>query len=136
MNNLSQLFAGIGFLFVLGSWMWYLSTIPRMAVPRRPIGTILFQALGAVAAIIALLAYRPESGMTAVLVYLLAGMALGFSLFFFWLLTQRKTPIGELQLSVGDQFLPFEAVTSDGTPFSSEEMAGQRVLFKFFRGGW
>ena len=67
---------------------------------------------------------------------MLAGMALGFALFFFWLLTQRKTPIGELQLSMGDQLLPFEAVTSDGTPFSSKEMVGKRVLFKFFRGGW
>lgn len=53
-----------------------------------------------------------------------------------WLLTQRKTPIGDLKVEVGDSLLAFEARTGDGTRFHSSELAGQRTLLKFFRGGW
>ena len=53
-----------------------------------------------------------------------------------WLLTQRKTPVGELKVAVGDTLLPFEAVNADGTRFHSGTLAGKRTLFKFFRGGW
>jgi len=51
-------------------------------------------------------------------------------------LTQRKTPIGDIKVEVGDTLLPFTATNSDGEAFSSEALIGKRTLLKFFRGGW
>jgi len=59
---------------------------------------------------------------------------LGFG--FFWLLAQRKTPIGKLRVKVGDTILPFKTATSEGAEFNTDELAGKRILLKFFRGGW
>jgi len=66
----------------------------------------------------------------------LAVMATMLASGIFWLLTQRKTPVGDIKVAVGDRLLPFEAVNADGTRFHSDDLAGKRVLFKFFRGGW
>ncbi len=65
----------------------------------------------------------------AVLAVLMASLIL-------WLLTQRRTPVGELEIEVGDKLLAFEAMGTDGSRFSSDELAGKRTLLKFFRGGW
>jgi len=55
---------------------------------------------------------------------------------FFYLLSQRKTPIGDLKAGVGDVWLPFEATASDRVRFYTDSLAGKRTLLKIFRGGW
>jgi hypothetical protein len=55
---------------------------------------------------------------------------------FFYLLSLRKTPVGDLKVKVGDSLLPFEATASDGTRFYTDSLAGKKTLFKFYRGGW
>ena len=55
---------------------------------------------------------------------------------FFFLLSQRKTPVGKITVGVGDRLPAFAAVESTGEPFESQSLAGQHVLFKFFRGHW
>ena len=56
------------------------------------------------------------------------GFVVVMGTFFLWVVTQRKTPIGDLQLDVGDKLLPFEAGTSEGTRFTTAELAGKRTL--------
>ena len=65
-----------------------------------------------------------------------AAFALMMGLGLFYLFSIRKTPIGDLKVSLGDTLLPFEATTSEGVAFKSDELAGKRILLKFFRGGW
>jgi len=76
------------------------------------------------------------SGSLGVTIVVPAGFALLMGPMFLWLLTQRKTPIGNLKVAVGDKLLGFEAMTSEGVSFHSDELAGKRTLLKFFRGGW
>ncbi len=62
-------------------------------------------------------------------------VAIAMGALFLWLLTQRKTPIGDIKLAVGDEILPFSVAGADGW-FDSESLYGQRTLLKFFRGSW
>jgi len=53
-----------------------------------------------------------------------------------WILSQRKTPVGNIRVSVGDMVPDFQVLDSEGTQFSAQELKGQRTLFKFYRGSW
>lgn len=128
--------AGAALVVVLGTWVHYLSTIPRDRVPARPVGSVILQLIGMALGIAAILeSYRGAEGFAADVV-LNAATAVLMSAFFLWLLTQRKTPVGDLKVAVGDTLPPFRATTSDGAGFSTDELAGRRILLKFFRGGW
>ena len=125
-----------GQVLVLGTWIRYMSTIPSGNVPVRPIGSVLAQLLG-MGLVVAALVVSYRSGIepgAAVIVPAVLSLAMGS--FFLWLLTQRKTPIGDLRVASGDPILPFEATTSEGAAFHTDELAGKRTLLKFFRGGW
>ena len=77
-----------------------------------------------------------RAGTVRVAVVLPAAFAMMMSAFFLFVLSQRKTPVGDLKVKVGDKLLAFEALTSEGAQFSSSELAEKRTLLKFFRGGW
>ena len=125
-----------GFSAVMGAWGTYLATIPSGKVPARPVGWIVLQLLGIGLAVSAIVLSFRDGGSPGVAVSVPAVFALIMGAFFLWLLTQRKTPIGDLKVKVGDKLLSFEATTSDGPAFHTESLAGKRTLLKFFRGGW
>jgi peroxiredoxin len=75
-------------------------------------------------------------GAAGPLVYVPSVLGILFGSFILWILTQRKTPLGEIKIAVGDKVLPFTAKTSQGATFDSAELSGKRVLLKFFRGDW
>jgi len=121
---------------VLVAWGTYLSTIPSGKVPVRPVGTIVLQLVGIGLCIAAVVWSFGEGGVPRVAVIAPAVFALMMGSTFFYLLSLRKTPIGDLKVAVGDPLLPFEATASDGDRFHSDSLAGKRTLVKFFRGGW
>lgn len=127
--------AAFSSLLAVVSFAAYLSTIPRRRVAERPVNAIsallLSLSLSTGAAVWAF------SGQLAMGTTLGAG-ALGvvLPLLFFYLLANRKTPLGKLQVVVGDTLLPFAAKTDTGESFHSDSLAGKRVLIKFFRGQW
>ena len=125
-----------GFATVMGTWVVYLGGIPRGRVPVRPVGSVILQCMGiALAASAIVWGYLGSlSSGAAVIVPAVFALLLGPA--FLWILTQRKTPIGELKVEVGDQLLAFGATTSEGAEFHSDELAGKRTLLKFFRGHW
>ena len=94
------------------------------------------QCLGIALAFSAILERDQNSGFSVVAVIIPAYFSLIMGLLFLWLLTQRKTPVGKIKVTVGDKLLPFETATSEGGRFHTDELAGKRVLLKFFRGGW
>ena len=126
----------LSLVVVLGAVMQYFSTIPRGKVPVKPIGLVTFLSIGAALAVIAIAKSFSGSAWSAVAVSIPSALALLMALGIFWLLSQRKTPIGDLKVKPGDKLFPFEATTSEGIPFHTDELAGKRTLLKFFRGGW
>ena len=120
-----------GVALVLVAWGTYLATIPKGTVPARPIGTLTLQFAGVGCAIAGLVLSPFSLALAAP-----AGFAIFMGLSFPALLTLRKTPLGKLQVKVGDTLLSFETTDSDGAAFHTDSIAGQRVLLKFFRGAW
>jgi len=125
-----------GLVVVMGTWFAYLATIPRGTVPARPIGSIILQCVGIGLAISAIVSSLLGDGASGVAVFAPAVFALMMGLTFFWLLSLRKTPIGDLRVKVGDTLLSFEATTSESARLHTDQLAGKRILLKFFRGGW
>ena len=124
------------FVATMGTWVVYFSKVPGGAVPARPVGSVILQVLAILLAVGAVGWNLQATGSVHAVVILPALLGVGMAVFFLWLLTLRKTPIGDLRVAVGDQLLAFEAVTSEGIPFRSEDLLGKRTLLKFFRGGW
>ena len=121
---------------VVGALIQYFSTIPRGKVPVKPIGLVTFLLIGMSLAVIAIVKSISGSALSIVAVIIPSALALLMGSGIFWLLSQRKTPIGDLKVKLGDKLLSFEATTSEGVPFHTDELVGKRTLLKFFRGGW
>jgi hypothetical protein len=136
MNTLAVGMSTAGLVVVMGTWFAYLATIPRGTVPARPIGSIVLQCVGIGLAISAIVLSFLGGGTSGVAVFAPAAVALMMGLTFFYLLSLRKTPIGDLRVKVGDTLLSFEATTSESARFHTDQLAGKRILLKFFRGGW
>jgi hypothetical protein len=136
MNTVAIATSAAGFLAVIVAWGTYLATIPSGKVPARPVGWVILQLVGmAVSASAVVWSFR-EGGSPGVAVIVPAVFAVMMGSTFFYFLSQRKTPIGNLKVKVGDALLPFEVNTSDGAVFHTDSLAGKRTLLKFFRGGW
>lgn len=105
-------------------------------MPARPIGAIILQLAGILAAASAVIWSIRTDGSAGVAVIVPAVFALMMGSGFFYLLSLRKTPIGDLKVKIGDTLPSFEVATSDGVVFQSSSLAGKRTLLKFFRGGW
>lgn len=120
---------------VLAGWGHYLATIPRNTVPKTPIIMISTQILGILLATASFYFAQGNSSVPTG-IWVLSGLALFMALFFFVIYANRRTPVGNLQVAVGDRMLPFETLDSSGTKVNTDSWRGQRVLLKFFRGHW
>lgn len=117
----------------------YFGTIAEAKVPVK-VGGVVFKMIGglglAIGALVALA--RGEGvgivGSIAVIAPAAFAAVLAMTLLFF--LSQRRTPVGDIKVKVGDTLLAFETTTAAGVPFHTDELAGKRTLLKFFRGGW
>ncbi|KPA21129.1 putative peroxiredoxin [Shimia sp. SK013] len=136
MNTAAILTAMAGFAIVLISIILYFRTIPRGTVPEKVGGFATKLIIGVALSLIGVYLGLTGEGMAGALTYVLASLGIFFGGFILWVLTQRKTPIGEIKVAVGDNLLPFTSMTSEGAAFDSSELSGKRTLLKFFRGGW
>jgi peroxiredoxin len=59
-----------------------------------------------------------------------------FAGLFLWILSQAQVPDTDLAVAVGEPLPAFEALDTQGNPWSSEALQGQRTLLKFYRGAW
>ncbi|MFT5459309.1 MAG: hypothetical protein ACI9K2_005819 [Myxococcota bacterium] len=122
-------------LWVTGVIVQYFSRIAEARVPVEITALVLKLLLGVVVAATAVV-WSVQSGSPSAWVMVPAVYATMMAVMILWLLTQRKTPVGELRVEVGDKLLAFGATTSDGVAFHTDQLAGKRTLLKFFRGGW
>lgn len=81
-----------GFVMVMIAWATYLATVPSGKVPVRPIGTIVLQFAGIVAAVAAVVWSIRVDGSVVAAVIIPAVFALMLGSAFFFFLSQRKTP--------------------------------------------
>lgn len=127
--------AGAGLVSVLGGWWHYIATIPADTVPRTPMVMFITQIAGvALGGASLVLGDRADSLPVGVMV--LAGFAIMLALMFFILFSQRKTPLGKIQVAEGAPMLAFGSVDSGGNAIASDDWRGRRVLLKFYRGFW
>lgn len=126
----------VGFLFVIVSWAYYARTVANETVQERLVGVLITLGLGSALAIASLFTLSFNQPLVAILSIILSLIAIAGTVYLYWLINTSQTPLGDLQVKVGDKLLPFEALTADGERFSSDELLGQRTLLKFFRGGW
>lgn len=133
--HLPTLLSLVGFGLVVGYWAHYLSAIPRGLVPVWPAVGIALVALGMIASAAAIVIGAMSGGVGALAVSL-SVIAWVMGGLFFFLLSQRKTPLGRITVTVGDPLPSFEAHDHAGALFNSDELRGRRVLIKFFRGQW
>ena len=136
MNTLALGLSAAGFVVVMGTLVSYFATIPRGTVPVKIGGLVVRLSVGVALAALAILSSSQGAGSAGALVIAPAAFAMVMGSAVLWLLTQRKTPIGDLKVAVGDKLLPFETTASDGAKFRSDDLVGKRTLLKFFRGGW
>lgn len=136
MNTVAVGMSAGGFVVVMGTLVTYLRTIPRGKVPESVAALVMGLSVGVGLAAAGIIWSIQSTGSAGVAVIAPAAFALMMGTFFLWVVTQRKTPVGDLQLKVGDTLLSFEASTSEGAGFATAELAGKRTLLKFFRGGW
>lgn len=121
---------------ILVAWISYFKLILQIKVSVKSTGTIILQCIGIGLGVLSITLNIVGNKSFSFLVFLPAifSVALGFIFLLFY--SQRKTPIGNLKVIEGDKLIPFSAATSDGKEFSSDELAGKRILLKFFRGAW
>lgn len=136
MDTIAIALASAGLLGVLVGWVTYMATIPKGNVPERPIGTLLLTVGGTVAAVTGIAFSFQDGGSPGFAVGIPAAFAVMLGPMFPFLLTLRKTPVGDIKVKVDDSLLPFATQTSDGRAFHTDELADKRTLLKFFRGGW
>ena len=113
----------------------YFSTIPAGKVPAKVTPLVMKLLVGMALAAAAIIWAQQHDALGAAVIAP-ASVSAGFAGFVLWLLTQRKTPVGEIKVSVGQSILPFAATTSQGAAFHTDDLSGTRTLLKFFRGGW
>ncbi|MEZ4293547.1 MAG: hypothetical protein R3B70_01120 [Polyangiaceae bacterium] len=121
-------------LAVNAAWLHYLWLIPKEKVPARPTGHLLAFATASLVATAAVV--TGALAHTWLTPALLAAPALGLAAFFLYLLRQAPLPDTQLTVAVGSPLPLIEATAHDGGPRSTRDLAGQRLLIKFFRGSW
>jgi hypothetical protein len=135
MNTVAVVLSVTSFVWVMGVVVDYFRKIPAARVPANPIGLVLLLLAG-IGLAVAALAWSYQTGSLGVAVIAPAALAIMMASMILWLLTMRRTPVGDIKVKVGDKLLAFQATTSEGERFQTEELAGKRTLLKFFRGGW
>jgi O-antigen ligase len=65
-----------------------------------------------------------------------AAWAIGVGLFFLFLSVTGGQKVGDEMVKVGDSVPVFSAPDDNGSVFDSSNLAGSRILIKFFRGHW
>ena len=129
-------FSSAALLCALCGWFLYLASIAKDRVPRRALAMFGSQGAAIVASGLAMVSLRGGAVSEVVGPGVVSGLAVIVALLFFVLYSQRKTPLGGIQVEVGQPLPPFSLRDGEGTMVSTSDWRGDRILLKFFRGSW
>jgi peroxiredoxin len=136
MNLMALGTSGLGLLLTFAGIGVYFAKLMKNKVPVFPFGLIISLLGAIILGAYALWLVIPAPVLAVLPVAVLAGMAIFVSVFFLWVISQKNTPIGNIKVTVGDSLIPFTVNAADGSVFSTGDLAGKRVLLKFYRGSW
>ena len=112
------------FVWVMGFIVAYFKKVPQAKLTADITG-FTFQLVVGIGLAVTALVWSSQSGSLGVAVIVPAVLATMMASMILWLLTLRKTPVGDIKVKVGDKLLAFEALTSEGTEFHTDELAGK-----------
>ncbi len=136
MNQIALILSIFSLLTLLISISIYFSSLLKNKVPVKPIGLTISLVVALLVAFISLFISSSVAFLSALPTAIPAVITVFLSSFLLFLLSLRKTPIGNISIGVGDNFLPFSSLTNKSTQYSPEDITGQRTLLKFYRGSW
>jgi hypothetical protein len=118
----------IGLLLILGTASVWFTRAWRVHIPKTtPYPFIAALVIGTVLGALALYQGTASS---------YAGWAVGVGLALLYLFMTGGQKVSEKMIRVGDSIPAFSGIDADGNPFDSADLAGKRILIKFFRGYW
>jgi len=136
MVNTALASALLGVLSTLTGFAFYLSKMKKNSAPKIPVGVTSSLLLGLFLGAYAISLFGGLSLLLKIVIVLPFVFTLLLGSLFFFLLSQKKPALNEIKVEQGDSLLPFSSMDENGQPFSSDDLKGQRVLLKFFRGAW
>ena len=128
-----MIYSIISFFLLNIALIHYFYKLKNNQTPKNPILLKFSMLMGSLLSLWAIgtLFTEPTSILNTVVMTLLALLVLFTSATFTFFLATKATPIGDINVSVGDQFLPFKVAN-----FDSSMLVGKRTLLKFYRGSW
>lgn len=129
-------FAVLGLLTSITGVVVYMMKVKKNQTPKMPIGLLFSLLLGIVISGYSLMIAASSSLLSIVATSVPFALSAFIGVMFSFLLLQKKPPLGDIKVKVGDKLLSFESQTSLGVPFSDDNLKGKRTLLKFFRGSW
>ncbi|REL27391.1 hypothetical protein DXX93_12990 [Thalassotalea euphylliae] len=127
----SLAFAVVGLAVLLVAMVQYFVKVKQSKTPRQPLFLLGGLLLSSVFSVIALAAHPFALNLNTIVVIALTFNNLSTAGMFAYFLATRKTPLGDINVSLGEPLLPFAS-----GEFDSKTLAGQRSLIKFYRGSW
>jgi len=129
-------FALVALLITLIGATHYFFKVKKHATPKMPLLFIAFLLAASLTSLISLYLTITSVSLLSVFVIAAALMPIMMTIVFYIAFKEGKPPLGNIQVKVGDQILPFYSTRFDGNEFNSKELSRQRVLLKFYRGAW
>lgn len=124
--NLGMTLAVLSLVLIAGAVAW-------TNISGRPVPPTMERGVALAATVLAGLALLSQPGMSG---YVIGGAAFALGGFFFFLTFMSGLPDQQAAVSVGRTAPDFRSLDADGREFRLSELAGSRVLLKFFRGTW
>lgn len=120
---------------VIGSLHYFLK-VKKNKPPKNPIILMLALAAGVLLGLGAIISGIINMHWSFVFVVLMSSFSIFLGGKFIWVFSQKDTPLGDIEVAIGDKFPQFESTTYDNEIYSTDDLKNQRVLLKFYRGAW
>lgn len=120
-----------GFLILLIALVHYFLNVKQHKTIVNPIVLKVSMVISSVLSLVSLITLEFSLNASSILSVVFAVNSLVTCAVFTYFLASKNTPIGNIQVGVGDKLLAFQ--TPD---FDSSSLTGKRILLKFYRGAW
>lgn len=121
----------IGFLILNTGLIHYFAKLKKNQTPKNPVALKLAMLVSSLLSVYALAIHTYYLNAETIAIIFFAFFILPTSTTFAYFLATKNTPVGDIKVKVGDDFIPF---STDG--FDSDTLKGKRTLLKFYRGSW
>jgi peroxiredoxin len=136
MNTLALLISLTGLIVLILGITVYFYKLIQNKVPKTPIGLFFSIFVATTSAIYGLYLSIPNEIINVLPIAVPAILSIIISSLFLFVFMNKKTPLGNIKVKIGDSIIPFQSTSAQGHAFSQEDLKNKRILLKFFRGSW